>query len=255
MPVTVTMGRFDSDVLRKVAWPMPVLQGFTLIELLVVLATVSAVLAILMPALGRARSAAKRAACGSNLRQIDLAIRLYAETNDQRYPCADDPVSTSPYCWLWMGRGWRSFIEPYLGGHIDANNPSVLLCPADRSDPQKWQSTSYLYSMAFYHSPRQIDDINDFRRTYSDPKPSVCQKPVNVAKPSQKIIAGEWLSNHYVIKEGADPGWWGWAGRRNYLFADGHVYFLKAEDILPANDGNPNPNLTAGGIAGIDWQP
>lgn len=208
-----------------------------------------------MPALARARAAAKQTTCASNLKQIDLAIRLYVETNNQIYPCDDDPVSTAPYCWLWMGRGWRSFVEPYFGGHIDANNPSVLLCPADKTAPQQWESTSYSYSMAFYHSPAQIDDMNDYTDTFNNPKPSVCQRPVNVAHPSQKIIIGEWLSNHWTIKDVPDPGWWGWAGHRNYLFADGAIHFLQAEDILPANDTNPNPNLTVGGIAGIDWRP
>ncbi|GAG34910.1 unnamed protein product, partial [marine sediment metagenome] len=84
--------------------------------------------------------------------------------------------------------------------------------------------------------------------------PPTVQKTVNVSNPSQKIIAGEWLSNHYRIKDADDPGWWGWEGRRNYLFADGAIHFLQAEDILPANDTNPNPNLTVGGITGIDWR-
>lgn len=235
--------------------PKPARRGFTLIELLVVISIIAALLAILMPTLARARAAAKQTTCAGNLKQIDLAIRLYVETNNRIYPCDDDPVSTAPYCWLWMGRGWRSFVEPYLGGYIDANNPSVLLCPADKTAPQQWESTSYSYSMAFYHSPEQIDDMNSIQDTYANPIPSVPQRPMNVIRPSQKIIIGEWLSNHYRIKGADDPGWWGWAGRRNYLFADGAVHFLEAEDILAANDGNPNPNLTAGGITGIDWRP
>jgi hypothetical protein len=37
-----------------------------------------------------------------------------------------------------------------------------------------------------------------------------------------------------------------------YLFADGHVDYVRTRDIRPANDGNPNPNLTVGGITGKD---
>jgi prepilin-type processing-associated H-X9-DG protein len=68
-----------------------------------------------------------------------------------------------------------------------------------------------------------------------------------------KIIVGDWLSNHQRIVDGDAPAWWGWAGRRNFLFVDGQVRFLDANDIRPANDGNPNPNLTTHGIKGSDW--
>ncbi len=203
---------------------------------------------------------AKRMACANNLRQIDLAIRLYLDGNDNTYPCAQDPVSKNPNApyWLWMGRGWRKFVEPYLSGNIDVNNPSVLLCPEDPSPEEKYESTSYSYSMAFYHSPEQIDDINNTRYTYDIPgQPSVAvqsipQKSMNVARPPGKIIIGEWFSNHWRIKE-KDNGWWVWVGCRNYLFADGQVNFLKAKQIRQARDGCPNPNLTIHGIKGTDW--
>ncbi len=228
--------------------------AFTLVELLVVISTIALLLAILAPGLGKARTAAKRTRCAANLKQIDAAFHLYAVANDDTYPCTEDPISNNPLYWLWMGRGWRLFVQPYLGGHIDANNPSVLLCPDDKTAPHKWESTSYSYSMAFYHSPEQIDDMNNVQDTYRFPRPSVPQKLVNVLHPSYKILIGEWLSNHHRLKEGTDPAWWGWAGKRNFLFADGQVRFIDANDIHRANDGNPNPNLTACGIRGTDWQ-
>lgn len=227
--------------------------AFTLIELLVVISIIAALLAILLPGLGKARVLARRTGCASNLRQIDIAMGLYVGSNDDHYPCAEDPVSTSPPCWLWMGRGWRGFVQPYLTDDIDANTPSVLLCPADKTSPEKFESTSYAYSMAFYHTAAQIDDMNSIADTYSNPQDSIPQGPADVAKPGGKILIGEWLSNHFQIEEGDDPGWWGWAGQRNYLFADGQVRFLRADDLRAANDGNPNPNLTTHSIKGIDW--
>jgi prepilin-type N-terminal cleavage/methylation domain-containing protein/prepilin-type processing-associated H-X9-DG protein len=247
-------GRQRTEKLACKAHPAKDLFGFSLIELLVVISIIAMVLAILMPGLGKARATANRTRCAGNLKQINLAMHLYIGSNNDTYPCAEDPLSTTPYYWLWMGRGWRGFIAPYLGGKIDANNPSVLLCPADKIAPQKWESTSYSYSMAFYHSPRQIDDMNSIEDTYMPPaKPSVPQKCVNVARPAEKIIVGEWLSNHRRIEQGNDQAWWGWAGSRNFLFVDGQVRFLDANDIRPANDGNPNPNLTTHGIKGSDW--
>ena len=93
--------------------------GFTLVELLVVIAIIALLLSILMPSLRKAKSMAMRLACAHNLKQIDLAVSFYLNENDNTYPCAQDPVSTEPPYWLWMGRGWRFLVEPYLGGNID----------------------------------------------------------------------------------------------------------------------------------------
>ncbi len=227
-------------------------RGFSLVELLVVIAVIALTLAILIPALGKARSAARRLGCASNLRQINMALNMYLDSNENKFPCAEDPVSTRPYYWLWMGRGWRSFIEPYLAAGIDANCPSVLLCPQDRMAREKYEGTSYSYSLSFYHSPEQIDAMKSAADTYSNPQPSIPQSASSVLKPSAKIIIGEWLSNHQRT-DGTDGGWWCWQGRRNYLFADGQVSFIRAEEIRRANDGLPDANLTVGGIKGWDW--
>jgi prepilin-type N-terminal cleavage/methylation domain-containing protein/prepilin-type processing-associated H-X9-DG protein len=228
-------------------------SGFTLIEVLVVIGIIALLLSILMPSLNRAKSTAYRLKCGHNLKQIILATNFYLNDNDQKYPCADDPVSTDPYYWLWMGRGWRPFLEKYYRTKIDKDYPSVLLCPQDFTSPEKYESTSYAYSMAFYHSPDQIDGMEDPNDTYFNPQAGIPQHSYDVAYPSGKIIFGEWLSNHQRIKNEQDPGWWGWKGRRNFVFADGQVQFLKAKEIREANDGYPDVNLTVHGIKGMDW--
>ena len=74
-----------------------------------------------------------------------------------------------------------------------------------------------------------------------------------VAKPSGKIIVGDWNSNHQRLNSGEDKGWWNELGCRNFLFVDGQVQMLQAGKIRKANDGNPNPNLTTNGIEGVDW--
>jgi prepilin-type N-terminal cleavage/methylation domain-containing protein/prepilin-type processing-associated H-X9-DG protein len=70
--------------------------GFTLIELLVVIAIIAILAAILFPVFARAREQAKRSACTSNLRQLAMALHMYAQDYDELFPTGWSAVSGCP---------------------------------------------------------------------------------------------------------------------------------------------------------------
>jgi len=81
-------------------------RGFTLIELLVVIAIIAVLMAILLPALHRAKEQGQRATCLSNVKQLTLAWILYAQENEDRIVNASTffPRTGEP---AWIGARWQ----------------------------------------------------------------------------------------------------------------------------------------------------
>ncbi|MBY0312007.1 MAG: type II secretion system GspH family protein [Phycisphaerales bacterium] len=90
--------------------------GFTLIELLVVIAIIALLVGILLPALGKARDSARGVKCASNMRQLVIALSLYANDNKSFYPPNTNPSVSNEY--------W--YDTPRLGQYMPDGNIEVL---------------------------------------------------------------------------------------------------------------------------------
>ncbi|MGD8501676.1 MAG: type II secretion system protein, partial [Phycisphaerales bacterium] len=89
-------------------------KGFTLIELLVVIAIIALLLGILMPALGRAKKQAQATRCLANLKQIGLAMHLYATDYNYLVPRAEVRPGVALFDGIDMR--WPVLFMPFVGG-------------------------------------------------------------------------------------------------------------------------------------------
>ncbi len=158
-------------------------RGFTLIELLVVIAIISILAAILFPVFARARENARSASCLSNLKQMGLAIEMYKQDYDGKYPFARGAGSTAH---------WYGYLDSYV------KNKQVQVCP-DHSD---WP-IGYSYNLAFGYQPGSL-----FSPTRSGTSLSYCGHDVPVydgvsdaiiTNPSQSVVLLDSILVYYRL--------------------------------------------------------
>jgi len=195
--------------------------AFTLIELLVVITIIVILAALLLPALAHAKESARTTQCLSQMRQISLAVRLYADDHADRFPRSQH--SAFAHGQLPWGRA----IAPQLGCTEQTWTnllTGVYHCPADRRT-LPW---SYGQNVYFELNPDNDDYIGSpqtWRRLASVPHPAttILQAETSPSSPmgqtADHIMAHFWMT----LQDASDVDGARHKGRSNYNFVDGHA--------------------------------
>jgi len=123
----------------------PVLQrscsAFTVIELMVAIGVIGILAALILPALSKSKLSARATGCINNLRQIGLALQLYADENDNRYPTMfDAPIGGEGI----VTTNLLPTVDKVLVSYLTSSN--LLRCPSDSRGLFEQTGCSYAWN-------------------------------------------------------------------------------------------------------------
>jgi len=198
--------------------------GFSLPELLVVMTTITTLVAILLPSLGRGREQARRVACASNLRQSGFGLKMYALDNDGQYPV--EGLCGNPQSVLT-----GSLFPSYLA------NRNIFYCPSAAAIEPYAQSNEY----GGPGGDSVVNTDENWARSYISYKYfSISRRdtrmplPLRLSEyphllrddsPSGRWLMSDWVRKNVPVFPHIEKG--GWGGGRNVLFSDTSVQFVR----------------------------
>ncbi|MDA3960383.1 MAG: DUF1559 domain-containing protein [Planctomycetota bacterium] len=206
----------------------PSRSGFTLIELLVVISIIAVLAALLIPAVGMAREAARATQCMSNLRQVGMAMQGYADDWEGLLPpqgIRDASARTLH---------WQSLLVDYItdqsdtfldrhGSNVIAGCPTWLATRSRRGDGTYMLGDSFSYGIvgALGSASSNWLSPSGTKTFFSFSSPD---------RPSQQMLVTD--TNMYFVYSGSlDPRH---SGRLNVLFWDLHLARLDRDDGILA---------------------
>jgi prepilin-type N-terminal cleavage/methylation domain-containing protein/prepilin-type processing-associated H-X9-DG protein len=218
-------------------------RGFTLIELLVVIGVISILLAMLMPAMARAREQAKVVACASNLRQISYAFQMYLiDTQGVAFWRSEKLGIDGMDWWVYGGKEtgctflgqegmfnkWRPRpLNKYMGGKITA-----FQCPSDDaaapwtddgSSSFDWVGNSYHFNANGYPGNSAVAPGGLPDSTTADPTAGLAGVKVAKLKDSSRVVTFFDGSMPYQVN-------WHPKAKGNVCYLDSHVSFQQFPD-------------------------
>lgn len=204
--------------------------GFTLIELLVVVTIIGILFSLLLPAIHAARGAARRSVCGSNLRQVGIALHNYAGAHSGKFPETMHTIVDAD-----VRKSWIYTLGPFLE-NVDA----IRLCPDDphREERLELKLTSYVMNdyvtvpdhgavTNLYKLPAQSKTVLAFEIGNEVPRNSY----------HEHIHAKTWFKRSNVrngtvwkdLSKEIQTDRHG--GAAHYLYGDGHVVLITTEQV------------------------
>jgi len=210
-------------------------RAFTLIELLVVIAIIAILAAMLLPALASAKQRAWTTSCTSNLHQIGLGMRMFADDNSEFYPVSGGDIYWGAVDAATQKPSWMEQAFAYVGNTNAYNCPANVQLPADMRGPFNYfngvravyvltgtfgaiKSTSILLPSAFVLS----GDTCGIPKQTPGEGTGLSFDPLDADKDdyTQNCVGGDTNGTPSEL-------WQVHSGGQNLLFADGHVKWYK----------------------------
>lgn len=191
--------------------------AFTLIELLVSISIMALLIAVLLPALKRAREAARSVQCQSNLRQTGLGFEVYLQEHDGYYPRYQ--TATSPY-YAWHGMVVSAMLpqiqRPWLN---PASALKVFMCPSQQAPFVFDYHIKYGYNWFVSDHPRQVVKNPSAIGLVADTTDNLDFTYLIVNAQYNGLVVAPVIADRH-------------SGNTNLLYADGHVGTLPEPQVL-----------------------